>query len=107
MKTALGSNPVRLYPFGEAPQDVQKPYAVWQTIGGAPESYLGDRPDIDQFSLQIDIYAASATAARSAAMSLRDAIEPNAYVTRWGGESRDPETKNYRVSFDVDWWTPR
>jgi len=36
----LGSAPQRLYPFGDAPQDGQKPYAVWQTIGGDPENYL-------------------------------------------------------------------
>ncbi|MCY1313369.1 hypothetical protein D9M70_638860 [compost metagenome] len=57
--------------------------------------------------MQIDIYADSAASARTAAKTLRDAIEPHAHITRWGGESRDPETKNYRVSFDVDWWTPR
>ncbi|MGL4711664.1 MAG: tail completion protein gp17, partial [Shewanella sp.] len=31
----LGTNPTRLYPFGQAPQNVAKPYAVWQVIGGS------------------------------------------------------------------------
>lgn len=41
----LGTNPVRLFMFGMAPQGVQKPYAVWQMVGGSPESYLSGRPD--------------------------------------------------------------
>lgn len=106
VQAALGT-PVRLYPFGEAPQGVALPYAVWQTLGGSPENYLKQRPDIDQFSLQVDVYATSATAARNVARALRNAIEPVAYITRWNGEDRDQETKNYRVSFDVDWWVQR
>lgn len=108
VKAVFGSSPVRFYPFGEAPQGVTKPYAVWQTApGGAPQNYLGQRPDIDLFALQVDIYADNATAVRTAAKALRDAIEPRAHITSWNGESKDPETASYRVSFDVDWWTPR
>lgn len=103
----LGTNPTRLWPFGEAPQRVALPYAAWQTIGGLPENYLEDRPDVDSWSIQIDVYADTVTKARNAAKALRDAIEPVAYVTRWGGESRDPKTKHYRVSFDVGWIVPR
>lgn len=103
----LGSNPTRLYPFGEAPQNVGKPYAVWQTISGSPENYISTLPDMDSYSIQVDVYAANATAARNAAKAIRDAVEPYAHVTFWGGESRDPDTNNYRVNFTVDWWVPR
>ncbi|MGH8432447.1 MAG: tail completion protein gp17, partial [Solimonas sp.] len=99
--------PTRLYPLGEAPQSLAPPYALWQTEAGAPENYLGQRPDIDSFTLQLDVYADTANAARNAAKALRDAVEPHAHITRWGGESKDPDTNRYRVSFDVDWWTPR
>ena len=106
--TALIGTPVtRLYPFGEAPQGVALPYTVWQTISGLPENYLGQAPDVDSWSLQIDVYADTATSARNVAKALRDAIEPVAYVTRWGGESRDPATNHYQVSFDVDWIVQR
>jgi len=106
VKMALG-NPPRIYPFGEAEQGTPKPYAVWQTISGSPENYLAQRPDIDSFTLQVDVYAGTAADARACARAIRDAIEPRAYVVRWNGEMRDPDTKSYRVSFDVDWWTPR
>lgn len=103
----LGSAPVRFYPFGEAPEGVTYPYAVWQLVSGSPENYLAGRPDIDGFSLQIDVYAKSGSDARAVGRALRDAIELSAYITRWSGESRDEDTKTYRLSFDVDWLTPR
>lgn len=34
----LGTDPVRLYPWGEAPQGVAKPYATYQGAAGAPET---------------------------------------------------------------------
>lgn len=98
----LGTNPTRLYPFGEAPQGVTKPYAVWQLSGGVPENYLDKAPDADNFSAQIDVYADRASTARQVAEALRNAYEPKAYIANWNGEGRDPDTNNYRVSFDVD-----
>jgi|ERR1044071_444452 hypothetical protein len=103
----IGTAPVRAYPFGEAPQDVARPYIVWRTIGGEPENYLGQRPDMDGFSLQVDIYANTASSARAAALQARDAIEGVAYITAWYGEDRDSETKSYRYSFGVDWLVAR
>ena len=103
----LGSNPLRLYPFGEAPQGVLTPYAVWQQVGGSPENYLAGRPDIDGFSQQVDVYGKTAAEVRAVAMAIRDAIELRAHIVAWRGESRDPETKNYRSSFDGDWFVHR
>jgi hypothetical protein len=103
----LGANPVRCYPFGEAPQDGAKPYAVWQSIGGSPENYISDVPDLDQYALQIDCYALTAQQCRAVALAMRDAIEPHAHIVAWRGESRDVATKLYRYSFDVDWFVRR
>jgi hypothetical protein len=99
--------PTRFYQFGRAPQNVAKPYAVWQRAGGIPENYLGDLPDSDSFTTQVDIYASSGDSARTVALALRDAIEPVAYITAWLGESVDPDTGNDRFTFLVDWIVPR
>lgn len=103
----LGSAPMRLYPFAEAEQDTERPYAVWQIISGNPENYITGRPDMDRFGLQVDVYADSAADARAVTKALRDAIEPHAHITAWRGESREADTRLYRVSFDLDWFTPR
>ncbi|MDP9523386.1 DUF3168 domain-containing protein [Pseudomonas putida] len=93
----------RLYSFGMAPDKPIKPYVVWSMISGSPENYLAGRPDADGFTLQVDVYGTTSTSVRQVRDAIRDAIELRANVTRWGGESRDPTTKNYRTSFDVDW----
>lgn len=104
----LGSGvDLRMYPFGEAPEGVGKPYAVWQLVNGSPENYLAGRPDADGFTLQVDVYGTTSKSVRQVRDAIRDAIELRAYVTRWGGESRDSATKNFRTSFDVDWIVQR
>lgn len=107
VKSLLGESPVRLYPFDFQDDTPVYPYAVWQNIDGSPENYLAQRPDVDRFSLQVDCYADTATQAIAVATALRDAIEGAAYVTRWGDQSRDSDTKRYRYSFDVDWIVKR
>jgi len=103
VKALLGTSPVRFWPFGEVPQGASMPYAVWQLIGGSPENYLGQVPNADRFSLQVDVYASTASAALNTATALRDAVEPHAYITAWRSGDKDPVTKASRISFDVDW----
>ncbi|MBY3671866.1 DUF3168 domain-containing protein [Vibrio cholerae] len=103
----LGESPMRLYLFGMAPQNPVKPYAVWQVVGGLPENYMDERPDIDSFNLQIDVYSTDVDSARKVAGAIRHAIEPHCVLTSYRGESRDSETMNYRSGFDVDWFVDR
>lgn len=103
----LGPDIIRLYSFGEAPEKVTKPYAVWQLINGSPENYLAGRPDADGLTLQVDVYGKTADSARQVRDTIRDAIELHAYVTRWGAESRDPTTNSFRTTFDADWTVQR
>lgn len=103
----LGTDPVRVFPFGLAPLNVMKPYAVWQVVGGTPENLLAGRPSIERQLLQIDVYADSAEQARTVLATIEHAIELECYVTRYSGESRDPDTQSYRSSMDVDWLVPR
>lgn len=106
VKSKLGSNPLRLYPFGEAKQGVALPYAVWQTIGGFPLNTL-TTPAEDDFSAQVDVYGSTATQVRDAAKALRDALESHAHITAWRGETTDKDTGNKRFSFDIEFITPR
>jgi len=100
---ALLGSPLRLYPFANIPQKVIYPYARWQNYGGSAEQYLGNLPDVDTFSFQMDVFGPSAAVVTNIAKALRDAIEPHAYITRWGDQTRDDETLSLRYSFDVDW----
>lgn len=104
----LGSPEPRLYPWGQN-DDLPRvyPYATFQLVGGEPENTLACRPDVDRATVQVDVWAKTASSARSVADALRDAIELDCYITAWRGEDRDPETKSYRVSFDCDWIVER
>lgn len=106
---ALLGNEPRVYLFGEAAQGVQDPYAVWQTVSGTAENYLDSSPNIDRMTTQIDVYGKTANQVRSVAEALRNALEfsssniDGGYVVAWRGESRDPATRRYRYSFDIEW----
>lgn len=104
---ALLGDPIRCYPFGEAPQGVNDPYAVWQVVTGSPENYLQDRPDVDRFDIQMDIYGKEQDDVLAIATAIRNALETRAYITRWGGHTMDPDTKRWRVNFDVAFITSR
>jgi hypothetical protein len=102
----LGTNPVKIYP-NEAKQGTKAPYVVWNLTNGNPENYLGNLPDLDEYTTQVDVYADTLEEARTIAKLLRDAIEPVAHITAWLGEDTDFETKLEVLSFDVDWKTDR
>lgn len=111
VKALIGSNPVRAYQFGRAPQPGSSgyavPYVTWQLIGGTPENYLAQAPDIDSLTVQVDCWGESADSARTVADAVRNALQAVAYIVSWQGESKDPDTQKYRYSFDVDFYTSR
>lgn len=98
---------VRLYLFGEAPAQVAKPYVVWQLVGGSPENLLAGVPNLDNYQVQLDVYADSAAVARQVQRALMAAYEPQAYVVSYNFEMREPDTRLYRVCFTVEFMTPR
>jgi hypothetical protein len=97
----------RFYGFGEAPEKVEKPYAVWQMVGGFPENKLAGIPDEDSFTTQIDAYATKEETARLIAEAIRDALEPHGYVTSYNFEGRDPDTRLCRYSLTMEFMMPR
>lgn len=107
VQALLGGTAPRIYPFGQAPQDVIKPYVVYQWIGGAPLNMINCRPDADVMSLQIDAYGLTTQSSTAVANAIRYAVEMNCYITSYRGNLRDEETKLYRTSFDLDWLVDR
>jgi|SRR6187431_525296 len=103
----IGTDPVRLFPFGEAPASVERPYVVWQTVSGSPENYLGTLPDADSYTVQVDVYGVDGADVLAVARAIRDTVEPDAYVTSWGITNRDFPTNLYRYSFTVDFMVRR
>lgn len=105
----FGTDPVRLYTFGQAPQSTEHVYAVWQTVSGLPQRSLSCPVSVDQWTIQVDVYGRQAKSVRQAGSALVEAIEAqkNADISRFSGESRDRDDGSYRYSFDVTWWQER
>ena len=103
VKAVLG-DPLRVFSFGEVEgQPVQTPYLVWQQVAGTPFNYITDVPDLDNPTTQLDVYATGRTEARDVFRAVRDVLEKEAKLVNGPTESREAETKLFRVSFDLDW----
>lgn len=107
VQALLGGSEPRIYPFSSAPQNVAKPYVVYQWIGGSPFNMINCRPDADRARLQVDVYGLTTQSTTTVAKAIRNAIELDSYITGYRGDMRDDETKLYRTSFDVDWLVNR
>lgn len=107
VKALLGSSPMRVYPFGVQDDNVVYPYFVWQNVSGMPANYLNTRPNNDNFTIQVDGYSNDWTTLEPAIAAIRDAVEGDAYIVRWGDQTYDSETKVYRYSFDVEFYQAR
>lgn len=107
VKAVLGSNPLRFYPWGRAPQNVVKPYAVYNVYNGNPENYLDRVPDIDNKGTQIDLYAVTSETADSAFLAIRNALEPHGHMTSFATPVLDAETNLYTGRLEFDFWDER
>jgi hypothetical protein len=104
----LGSNPVRFWPFGSAPQDETRPYATHQLVSGAPVNTITTPPRADRASVQVDAYGKTATEAWTVANAIAGAIETSlAYVASWDLALIDADTGLFRVAFTCDFYVPR
>lgn len=98
----------RIYRHGSIPQDsAQSPYVTWASVGTEPANELSDVPGIDRVSVQVDCWSLGDTQVETLATLVRNAIEPVAHMTGIIVDSREPDTKLYRISLQFDWWLSR
>ena len=106
VRALLGENPTRFFPFGNAPEDTTKPYALYQLISGVPENYLDGSPDLDGLTYQVDVYGRTIAEVEQIARALRAALEAIGHVIRLGANQRGTETSLYRKTFDLAVFEP-
>lgn len=107
LKADAAGSQLRVYPAGEVPQGTIKVYLTYSLISGQPENHLNQVPQIDDFSDQIDIYGITEADVIAVGKAVRNAIEPVAHIISWLGISREPDTKLYRLSCEVEWFVDR
>lgn len=103
VQSLLGGVEPRVYLFGLAPQDVQDPYVVWQNVSGISYPTLSCPPGADMFNIQFDVYGTSSKQVSEVGAAIRNAMERQAVISGYRGTTRDPETRRYRLSFDMEW----
>lgn len=107
----IGSNPVRCYRHGSAPQGVTAPYVTWYVVSGTPENSISEMPRVDNYSIQIDCWSdntgSGSTGVETLAKAVRDAVEPHAHMTSVAINDRDPETMRYRLGLTFTFWHRR
>ena len=107
VKALLGATPLRVFPWGEAPQMTREPYVTYIVFNGTPENTQGDAPDMDVLSTQIDVWADSVSSCVSVAEAVRDALEPYAHMTGFSSDSSEEETGLFRQRMDFDFFEKR
>lgn len=112
----IGTAPVRAYPAGVIPQNADgtannalMPAITWQLVTGIPENYLCQAPTIDRMRVQVDCWALTLSAADALGNAARTALEDGAAntVVALNGHDYEPDTKRFRVSFDIEIWVSR
>lgn len=105
--TALIGSPPRLYGFGIATQQTNKPYIVWQTVTGVPANYLNQSPDADDERVQIDVWANDEASVLDVAQTVRDSLEQHAYMINAFDRGKDPDTKIFGYTMEFEFFTTR
>lgn len=101
----IGTNPVRFYRHGRAPQGVVGPYVTQLGVSLVPFNTLSGLPLADSGRQQISCWSANdgtgATGIDTLARAVRDAIESRFDVIDERDMGQDTETGRYRIDFDV------
>lgn len=97
----------RCYRHGEAAPGVTAPYVTYFIVVGAPANNLSEAPPIDLIGVQVDCWSDDDAQAEVLATAVRNAIEPHAHMTSVVVNTRDFETRRYRIGMQFDWWLNR
>ncbi len=104
IQNSFGAKP-RIYPL-EAPEKTAVPYAVYDVVS-APENYINQIPDIEQYTLEVFIYARTVDNLTEVAEDLQNIIETFAQIISKSTLGKDKDTKLYGYSIVFDWWYSR
>ena len=107
VKALLGSAPLRVYGWGQAPPDSVIPYVTFGVVSGVPQNHLDSVPDMDLAATQVDIWAATEDSSRACFAAIRDVLEAYAHMTSFSTEEFDNETKLYRTRMEFDFFEAR
>ncbi|MCX5592798.1 DUF3168 domain-containing protein [Alcaligenes endophyticus] len=96
----------RIYGSGSAPQGVVSPYITWFLVVGQPYDQLSDAPAADKDTIQIDCWAGPGDdqelVCMSVARAVRDALDSAGQSSSVILNTREADTKLFRIGFRVE-----
>lgn len=108
VRRLLGSNPLRVYPYGVKLNTIpRKPYVLYGVFNAVPYNYLASRSDMDLSGIQADIFSETSDNAASCFNAIRDAIEHKAYISSFSTADMDIEDGLYHIRMDIDFHDER
>lgn len=97
-----GTQPLRVFPWGEAPQNVATPYVTYAVVNGQPANLIDQKPLEDTMIVQIDVWGRTVEEASELMDVVSAVLEDNGHMTSFDTAERDPGTKLYRGRMDFD-----
>lgn len=95
----LGTDPVRFFEWGTAPELEVTPYATYQDTL-TPFNYLAGAPSTDLVSTQVDVWAATAQECKAVAHAVRRALDTECRI-QYISNSWDEESMLYRATLHI------
>lgn len=92
----------RIYRHGAAPQDVVKPYITWFLVSGNPVDNVSSTPCSDFDLVQIDCWSETDTGVESIAYAVRSALDSAGITNRFILNTRENDTKLYRIAVEAN-----
>jgi len=92
----------RIYRHGSAPQNVAKPYITWFVVNGQPENQISGTPCTDRDTVQIDIWSEADSEISTVALAVRNALDVAGHANSLSINSRELDTRLYRIGFQAE-----
>lgn len=103
----LGSDPLRVFPWDEAPQESADPYCTYTIVNGDPQNTFEKAPVVDLISTQVDVWAPTGASCEEVAVAVRNALEAHGHMTSFSQMQKEANTSLYRLRMDFDLFTFR
>jgi len=100
--TVVSTVGARIYRHGSAPQDVEKPYITWFLVSGNPYDNVSTSPCGDSDTIQIDCWAETDNNIETLAYAVRSALDSAMISNRIIINTRETDTKLYRIALEAD-----
>ena len=97
----------RIYRHGNAPEGVARPYITWFVVSGMPELNVSSTPCTDRDMVQIDCWSESDSQIETLAYAVRAVLDSAGIANRIVQDSRENDTKLYRIALEADFISSR